>query len=267
MRVWSIRTTVLACTLVLLVACCPLAAHASLTSYTESAVPASVDEAPVFQAIRDSVTGLEIALHHKVASVLTSKVAEKVAGTSYESTWQVTVKYWLDYRRPDDVPYLKGMQKCLAESKASATKDWLEWAEAQVARQRSDCAEQIAFQQELQMQVSATASLDPVGKIAASTLKVFHVVSSSETISVSAETLAVPSDGQLEQAGYDFLRAKSDGQSSSSGGAQATRPSATPGTWVSANPDHAILGIGIAVLAGLVLLLVLNQYIVRHRRR
>lgn len=285
MRVWSIRTTVLACTLVLLVACCPLAAHASLTSYTESAVPAPVDETPVFQAIRDSVNRLETALHHKVASVLTSKVEEIVAGTSYESTWQVTVKYWLDYRRPDDVPYLKGMQKCLAESKASATKDWLEWAEAQVARQRSDYAEQIAFQQECTLQVAVTATLDQAGKIVASTLRVLHVVSDSESLSMSAEALAVPSDRQLEQAGYDFLKAPPKAQSQSSGGqttpstsqpqsqsptnteGQVARPSSTQGAWVSNNPNQAILGIGIAVLAALMLLLVLNQYIVRHRRR
>jgi hypothetical protein len=247
-----------------------------------------VDETVVFQAIRDAVTDLQTALHRKVSTILTDRTGYKVAGPDYESTWLVTVKYWLDYARPDDVPYLKGMQRCLAESRAAATKEWLAWAEAQVGRKRAEFAEQIAFQQELAMHVVVRASLDATGKIIASTLKIFDADSGSDALSISAETLATPSAKQWEQAGYDLLKARLTSGSPSSGGSPATgqtegqaqgqsgggstakppvQPSSTQSPWVTQNPNQRILTVGIVVLAGLMLLLVLNQYFVRRRRR
>ncbi len=276
----SLRATILAGLLVASMAACPSAGSASGTE----PVPAA-DETPVFQAVRDAVTKLETGLHHKVSSIVTDKTSGQPAGFSYESTWQVTVRYWLDYQRPDDVPYLKGMQRCLAEFKAAATKAWVDWAESQVSQRRSQYADQIAFQQEAKLQAKATASVDQSGKIVLSTLKVFHLFSPSETISFDAETLALPTDKQSEQAGYDFLKAKMDGQSSTSGGAQPPQQSGTQspssaqpnsgeqpaGTSQlgsgrnSSRPNQRVLTTGIAALVGLFLLLAWNQYL-RNRR-
>lgn len=303
MRSWKARIPIVAAVLVLLFASAAPPSTALCASGLGSAPPA-VDEALVFQTIRSSVTELQAALHRKVASILTSKVSGGVSGTSYESTWQVTVRYYLDYPRADDVPYLKGMLKCLAECGASAPKDWVGWAEIQVETTRDSLAEEIAFQQELRMRVLVKASLDASGRLMPSTLKAFHVVSDSETISINAEALAAPGDKQLEQAGYYFLRDRLDAQTSTSGGAapppqsgsqspgsqssgsqapasqysdpqpsgtqQSSSPAAKTGTqgtsWSSADPNRRILLIGIGVLLGLILLLVLNQRLLRRSR-
>ncbi len=181
-----------------------------------AAAPA-IDEVPVFQAIRDSVTELQTALHRKVASILIAKVADKVAGTSYESTWQVTVRYYLDYSTPEDVPYLRGMRKCLAESGPTAGKEWVTWAESQIRLIREGYAEEIAFQQELRMAVTVTASLDPSGGLVASSVEASHAVSDSVMVTFRAEILAAPSDSQIQEAGYNFLkdRAPSEARPSS----------------------------------------------------
>jgi len=284
MRPRLIRVILLASALLIAACACPW--EASCTSNTTFAAAPAIDETLVFQAIRDSVTGLQTALHRKVASVLTGKVAEKVAGASYDSTWQVTVKYWLNYSRPDDVPYLKGMQKCLAECSPTAGKEWVTWAETQIGLRRSAYADEIAFQQELQLRVAVTAPLDESGRLVSSSMKVLHVVSESEMLTFSAETLAAPSDSQMQQAGYYFLKDRlspasstepstgaasespktsspSKGQGSSTRAVALPSPSGNSGT----DRPQAILQIGIGGLVVLVLLLVLNQYLLKRRKR
>ena len=275
---------VLTCALLTAACAWPGAAYCA-SRITYAAAPV-IDEAPVFQAIRDSVIQLQNALHHKVASVLTSKVAEKIEGASYESTWQVAVKYWLDYSRPENVPYLKGMEKCLIEYSPTAGKEWVAWAKTQIDQRRSQYTDEIAFQQELQLRATVTASLDAGGKLLAQTMKVFHVVSESEMVTFSAESLAAPSDRQMEQAGYYFLKDKiAEESSATSGGSATTSTQETPSNSSGGQPSKAVVAIpsqnagtgaerarpilmtGVGGLFVLLLLLVLNQHLLRKRKR
>lgn len=279
---------------------------ASLAPAAPASPPPAPDETAVYQAIRSSVTDLQKALHRKVASTLVHKASDKTSGTSYESTWLVTVRYWLDYSKPDEVPYLKGMQKCLTEFGGTSDREWLTWAQAEVSRMRSQYAEEIAFQQETKLDVLVTGTLDAEENPSPSSLKVFHITGSSEALSMSAETLAAPSDKQMEQAGYYYLKDRLDGQSSSSGStpgsasagqsgaapggsgapqpqqqssqdpktsqSQTTSPSSTSGsssggTRKPVDANSRVLFIGIAVLFALILILALNQYfLVRSKR-
>lgn len=285
MRLRSIRVIFLAGVMLIGACLCPLPARCAENA-TSFAAPA-IDETPVFQAVRDSVTALQTALHRKVASVLTSKAADKIEGAAYESTWQVTVKYWLNHSRPEDVPYLKGMLKCLAECGPTASKEWVAWAETQIDQKRSVYADEIAFQQELSLRIAVTASLDESGHLIVPGIKVFHVVSESEMVTVSAEMLAAPSDSQMQQYGYYFLKDRLSPASTtqpSSGTAAAPEspktPSTSKGSASSTSPvaiasrsgdagntgsARGILKIGIGGLVALILLLILNQYLLRRR--
>lgn len=241
------------------------------------------DETAVYQTVSHAVAELQAALHRKVASTLVHKVEGKTSGTSYESTWQVTVRYWLDYAKPDEVPYLKGMQKCLTEFGGTSDKEWLAWAQGQVDRMRSEYAEEIAFQQKAELDVLVTGTVDEAGNPIPSSLKVFHVTG-SEPLSISAETLAAPSDRMMEQAGYYYLKDRLDAQSASSGsmqgGTSTPEQGATPGTSPSSTSPSSPAGIrgsvstntrilfaGIAVLSLLAVILALNQYLVGKSKR
>lgn len=274
------------------------------------AAPASTspepDETAVYQAISRAVADLQAALNRKVASTLIHKVATKVSVESHESTWLVQARYWLDYAKPDDVPYLKGMKKCLAEFGGTSNREWLAWAQDQVERMRSQYAEEIAFQQEMKLDVLVTGTLDKEGNLNPSSLKVFHLTGSSEPLSMTAEALAAPSDRQMEQAGYYYLKDRLDGtaQSSSStpGSPSTAQQGATPGAPGAPPPQQQssqepqatrsqtaspssgstpssvgihkpadinarVLFAGIAVLCGLMIILVLNQYLVGKSKR
>jgi len=279
---------------------------ASLSPAAPASASAEADETAVYQAISRAVADLQASLHRKVASTLIHKTGTKVSGESYESTWLVTVRYWLDYAKPEDVPYLKGMQKCLGEFGGTSNKEWLAWAQAQVSRMRSQYAEEIAFQQEIKLDVLVRGTLDKEGNPSPSSLRVFRVTGGSEPLSMTAEALAAPSDRQMEQAGYYYLRDRLDGASQSTGSTpgsaqtgqqgvttgasgasqpqqqpsqepqspqpQAASPSSASGslsggTLKPASTNARILFIGIAVLLGLMIILALNQYLVGKNKR
>ncbi|MGE5580479.1 MAG: hypothetical protein ACM3WU_10590 [Bacillota bacterium] len=279
---------------------------ASLAPAAPASPPPAPDETAVYQAIRSSVKDLQTALHRKVASTLVHKVSSKAAGASYESTWLVTVRYWLDYAKPDEVPYLKGMQKCLTEFGGTSDREWLAWAQAQLSRVRSQYAEEIAFQQEAKLDVFVAGTLDETGNPSPPSLKVFQMTGNSEALPMSAEILAAPSDRQMEQAGYYYLKDRLDGQSQSSGSApgsaspeqsgatpggsgapqpqqessqdpkasqsQTTSPSSTSGSSSGGarkpvDANSRILFTGIAVLFALIIILALNQYLLARSKR
>ncbi len=188
----------------------------SKSNDSRSAEPlTSQDEAAVFQVVRDEVGQLQTALRHKIASLVADKTSESIEGSVYRSTWQVTIKYYLDYGKADDVPFLKGMQRCYADLKGTAGKEWVTWAERQISQRRAEYADQIAFQQQLSMTITVEGETGESGRVDASSIEVFHVLGKTDAVSLSAEILAVPNEQNAERMGYEFLKAGKDGSQSS----------------------------------------------------
>lgn len=198
---------------------------AVLLATAAAAPPESTDDLEIARAIRRYIEGRSERLLLQVDSVKLTKLRGEIREGTYVSTWEVTLRFRAAYNRPDEDPYLSGMLRCLEELRLSAGGSWVEWAENEIERRRSEVRDLIMYIQEKNETVTAHAGLDASGRVMTSAVKL-EVQGIAGAHGIEELLRAVPLPERFEEAGYRYLLSGKDPQGRPS---QENEQGLTPG--------------------------------------
>ncbi|HHX28114.1 MAG TPA: hypothetical protein GX716_03790 [Firmicutes bacterium] len=169
------------------------------------------DDVSIAHAIEEYISKRSEILGFRVDFINIKKLNGEIDEGTYESTWQVLMRFRADYARPEEDPYLAGMLKCLNERKTGSDDDWVEWAEDEINKRRLEVRDLMSYAQELEEQVAVVASTDASGRVDAGTIRL-RIGEADEAQTVEGLLADVPPPELYEAAGYKFLE---DARSSS----------------------------------------------------
>lgn len=236
----------------------------------------------VMQAVQEAVNKHQSLKRHRVSSITVTEDSTTITPAGYQSLWNVVVRYWLNFRDPDEVPYMKGMLRHYDEMKDLASGSWIKWASALISRKSQEFQEQISFPQESKERLLASAQVDETGKVVPSTIELYYMVGSQIAVPVQNLMDAEPTDQASEQAGYGSLGARDEAAPDASGQpqplpqvqglpeTQVLLPSEQPlsgDLYSSPDRNRAIALTGSGLLAVLIAAAIINQRLQAHRRR